>query len=302
MLATALLGGAGYLVFVSDTNIAFPKKAKADGPIQCDFNGLTFQEGQVRAAGDGCNTCVCSENGWSCTKIACFKSGEKLGTISGTIKYPSEEIPPLVVCAVNLKTEKKQCAQTLPNTPSYALRVPEGEYWVYSEREGDPDKRKAWYSEYLECGLLPECKDHSPVAVTVKNDEITEAHPNDWYASGWIESFSMTPTNKKYGSTYHYNDAIFTVKTKKMSRVEIWYLNIKFRASDPDDTVPKKMNGDPVLVRSEKGYDYWELPVPAWFKSSHVWAVGYDEAGSSMKSWDIGWVKPDASVLEEGAL
>lgn len=298
LLLTGLLGGVGYLVFMSDLSIKLPKAVKADGPIQCDFSGITYQEGQVRAAGDGCNTCVCSETGWSCTKIACFNTGEKLGTISGTITYPDERTPQLLVCAVNLKTEKKQCVQTLPDTPSYAIRVPEGEYWVYSELDDDPTGRKAWYSEYLKCGLLPECKDHSPIAVTVENGEITEAHPNDWYASGWVDGFSMTPTNRKYGSTYHYNDGVFTTKTKNIASVEVWYLFIKQRASDPDDTVPKLV-GDAELVRSERGYDYWQLDVPKNFASSHVWAVGYDETGSFMKSWDIGWVKPDKSVLED---
>jgi len=296
LLSAALIGGVGYVVFLSDIQLKLPKTVRADGPIQCDFNGITYQEGQVRAAGDGCNTCVCSETGWSCTKIACFNTGEKLGTISGTIKYPEEKIPALLVCAVNLKTEKKQCVQTLPNTPSYALRVPEGDYWVYSKLEDDPVKRKAWYSEFLECGLLPECKDHSPVTVAVMNDEIAEAHPNDWYATGWVESFNMTPTNRKYGSTYHYNDGVFSAKTKKMTSVEVWYLFIRQTANEPDDTVPKLV-GKAELVKSDNGYDFWELDVPNNFDSSHVWAVGYDETGSSMKSWDIGWVKPDQSVL-----
>ncbi len=39
------------------------------GPI--DTSTIPCTDGATRPAGDGCNTCVCSEGDWACTQIAC---------------------------------------------------------------------------------------------------------------------------------------------------------------------------------------------------------------------------------------
>lgn len=300
LAGVALLGFAGYIFFMSESPIKIPTKNAIAGSsdVSCTFQGVNYQVNQIRGAGDGCNTCACTETGWSCTQTMCIQGGEKVGTVSGILRYPGEEIPEMRVCAVNKKTEKKSCAYTVPGTKTYAIHAPAGDYWVFSETEDDPENRRAWYSEFIKCGQLETCKNHTPADVTVIAEKISEAFPNDWYAAGWVDSFSMTPTNKKYGSTYHYNDGVFTIKTKRMARLEVWYLNIKMTATEPDDTVPKLI-GEAVIKEEKDGYQFWELSVPVDFASSHVWARGYDETDSIMDSWDIGWVKPDASTKEE---
>lgn len=300
LAGAGLLAGAGYIFLVSDKGLALRAAVGASGGSSCAWEGEDYPEGAVRAATDGCNTCVCAETGWSCSQLLCRQDGEKLGIISGTLRYPGGGKPVLRVCAVDLKDEKKQCLQAVPGAPSFALRVPPGRYWVYAEndelKDSPLDRYKAWYSEYLVCGQGPECKDRSPVAVTVEMNGIAEAHPNDWSAPSWVHHFSITPTNRKYGSTYHYNDGVFNVRTKGMSEVEVWYLHAKMTAAEPDDTEPKLIGRAELVETDDRGFQAWRLAVPAGFRSSHVWAVARDAEGNFMRSWDIGWVKPDATV------
>lgn len=41
----------------------------------CEFNGSEFEIGEVFPAGDGCNSCSCTESGVQCTRQACFDGG-----------------------------------------------------------------------------------------------------------------------------------------------------------------------------------------------------------------------------------
>ena len=42
------------------------------GDDSCEWNGKTYARGMTFAAGDGCNTCTCGEDGQvACTLIAC---------------------------------------------------------------------------------------------------------------------------------------------------------------------------------------------------------------------------------------
>jgi len=50
---------------------------ETDGPEDCE-------EGAVKPAGDGCNTCTCSDGGWACTEIGCEGQTSASATDPGT--------------------------------------------------------------------------------------------------------------------------------------------------------------------------------------------------------------------------
>uniref|UniRef100_A0A7C4R6D4 Carboxypeptidase regulatory-like domain-containing protein n=1 Tax=candidate division CPR3 bacterium TaxID=2268181 RepID=A0A7C4R6D4_UNCC3 len=113
---------------------------------------------------------------------------KSIGFIEGSLSYPSSYIPQnMKVCAQNLKTKKEYCTTEQLYGPKYTynvgykLEVPAGEYNVYASV---PEKstEKAYYSEYVKCGLKSNCNSHEPVKVTVSKDQITEEiDPVDWY-------------------------------------------------------------------------------------------------------------------------
>jgi hypothetical protein len=56
---------------------------------QCTYGGETYQIGESFPAGDGCNTCSCSESGVGCTAMACATECN----YGGKIYQPGESFP-----------------------------------------------------------------------------------------------------------------------------------------------------------------------------------------------------------------
>ncbi len=111
------------------------------------------------------------------------------GTITGSLMYPSEGIPTeLTVCAIHLQTNDLVCSNEHLKNPKYtngtgyALEVLPGTYHVYAYLPSNPST-KAYYSEFVTCGLKAECPSHAPITVTVKaNQAVETVDPADWYA------------------------------------------------------------------------------------------------------------------------
>lgn len=109
------------------------------------------------------------------------------GKITGSISFPSEVIPDNVeVCAKNTLTDVEYCTKDRIESPKYTygvgyiLEVPVGSYLVYSQGEGD--LYKAYYSEFVTCGLKATCLSHEPIAVSISAGQIVEnVDPGDWY-------------------------------------------------------------------------------------------------------------------------
>jgi len=110
------------------------------------------------------------------------------GTIAGTLSYPSDYIPALIVCAEPSAGGEPIC-KTFSEAPngSYSLRVPPGSYFVYAKL-ADPNEApsyadyRAYYTEHVKCGFQAECQDHSKIAVTVKPGKtVKKVVPADWY-------------------------------------------------------------------------------------------------------------------------
>lgn len=117
------------------------------------------------------------------------------GSISGTVTFPSEGIPAQRVCAVSVdgKDADAVCVETedLPTTAAtFSIRkLSPGDYYVYAQLL-DPSaigsdistSFKAYYNEFVRCGMKYECKDTTRTVVSVRAGEDTpDIKPYDWY-------------------------------------------------------------------------------------------------------------------------
>lgn len=112
----------------------------------------------------------------------------KEGTISGSLTYPSESIPDdLIIYALNLDTQKEYFTKDhikgseYQYEVGYRVSVPEGKYHVYGVLSSDP-QTKAYYNEFVKCGLTVDCKDYSKLEVKVDaGKETSDVTVGDWY-------------------------------------------------------------------------------------------------------------------------
>jgi hypothetical protein len=109
------------------------------------------------------------------------------GTIEGSLGYPSEGIPTnMMVCAETLQAVKVVCTSTQLKDPKYQygvgynLEVSPGSYYVYAQVPGN--NYKAYFSEFVPCGLSVNCPSHEPIEVKVSaGATVTGIDPQDWY-------------------------------------------------------------------------------------------------------------------------
>jgi hypothetical protein len=120
------------------------------------------------------------------------------GTITGSLSYPSEYIPPMAVCATNIHTVEEFCTYEMIEDRiykyglGYQIALPAGTYHVYAfvteDDHGTPildgEPYRAYYSVYVTCNQTGNetCESHTPITVTVKeNTSVTNIDPQDWY-------------------------------------------------------------------------------------------------------------------------
>lgn len=117
------------------------------------------------------------------------------GSVSGTVMFPSDGIPPLRVCAVPVSGPDSAavCTDTKdspPAPPDFSIgKLAPGDYYVYAQLK-DPEAigsdisgtYKAYYDQFVVCGLKIECKDATRITVHVGSGADTpDIHPHDWY-------------------------------------------------------------------------------------------------------------------------
>ena len=107
------------------------------------------------------------------------------GFITGELSYPSDFIPPdLTVCAIDLATRQEHCTSRKTRSGrryTYRLEVPAGNYHVFA-RTKEMSGVRAFYNEFVTCGLDASCKSHKPIAVSVKAGATAgKINPQDWY-------------------------------------------------------------------------------------------------------------------------
>jgi hypothetical protein len=104
------------------------------------------------------------------------------GSISGTLSYPSEGIPPLRVVAFNIDGLSYQYVDTLSNQSVFQITgLAPGIYHVVAYiMDGT---YAGGYTEMVPCGLSVDCPDHSLIDVTVVSGlDAPGVNPADWYA------------------------------------------------------------------------------------------------------------------------
>jgi len=105
-----------------------------------------------------------------------------VGSIAGSLMFPSSGIPALKVVAFNLETGATYSVETADGQNSYQLdNLPAGRYFVvvYTPDGG----LSGGYTAAVPCGLSAECADHTLLEVTVTAGGLTQnIVPGDFYA------------------------------------------------------------------------------------------------------------------------
>lgn len=115
---------------------------------------------------------------------------EQTGTITGSLTYPSESIPPSIeIHAVNLETGKEYTTKEhlkgsqYQYGTGYRIEVPTGRYHVYGTMEDWPGM-KAYYNQKIVCGIKVECEDTTKIEVVVEaNKDTIDATVGDWWSA-----------------------------------------------------------------------------------------------------------------------
>lgn len=102
-----------------------------------------------------------------------------LATIQGTICYPSERAPAMILYFYNTVTSQQLKFNILENQSSYSVQLPPGMYYAWSNA---PQYRiGGMYSKYVLCGMGENCTDHSPLLFEVRAGKlITGIDICDW--------------------------------------------------------------------------------------------------------------------------
>ena len=121
-------------------------------------------------------------------------SAQQTAIITGELSYPSDfDFPRMIVCAEAVNSKSIHCTDKRRQNRrsgkvTYTLRVPAGNYYVFATivngEEPVEDMRgyKAYYSEFVRCGLSVNCPSHEPVKVAVRAGQtVTGINPGDWY-------------------------------------------------------------------------------------------------------------------------
>lgn len=106
------------------------------------------------------------------------------GKISGKLTYPSDGIPrDMVLCVkvASLYAEPIYCSNNRASrlregkiifklnyrAASYEISLPDGSYYLYATT-GEMPGVKAYYDEFVKCGMSVDCKSKRPIAVRVR--------------------------------------------------------------------------------------------------------------------------------------
>ena len=103
-----------------------------------------------------------------------------VGSISGSLSYPSEFLPGLLIIAYRSGTAEFYSMATVDGQATYQIdNLPPGTYHVVAYYQ----TLSAGYSQAVPCGLSVNCTDHSLIDVIVVTGSVTmDVNPTDWYA------------------------------------------------------------------------------------------------------------------------
>jgi len=105
------------------------------------------------------------------------------GFITGALGYPSDQIPPLRVYAVEVGSGEYHTVDTELNQATYSLPVPPGKYHVLAYLLEEDSDFAGGYTDFVLCGLQADCPSHELIPVVVVPDETIDGIDlTDWYA------------------------------------------------------------------------------------------------------------------------
>jgi hypothetical protein len=104
------------------------------------------------------------------------------GSITGSLSYPSEFIPPLRVFAFQVGSENYFYVDTVENQSTYQIDdLPAGYYNVVAYILSG--NYAGGYTQAVPCGLSVDCNNHDLIDVPVNTGQVvTDIDPGDWYA------------------------------------------------------------------------------------------------------------------------
>lgn len=117
---------------------------------------------------------------------------QSTGSISGSLGYPSEMIPPLRIIAFATGSEEYFFTQTEYNQTTYQIdNLPPGNYrvvaYVNDETGQFPSGFVAGYTAAVVCGFGEACTDHALIDVEVgAGAAVTNIDPKDWDYTGQL--------------------------------------------------------------------------------------------------------------------
>lgn len=117
------------------------------------------------------------------------------GTVLGKIMYPASGIPTKIKVFAEDTTSGKTYEATVTfsdptkdvsGTATYTVSIPAGSYYVYGTLAGFNDQNgslwKAYYNQYVICGMAASCTDTTKVVVNVAAAKTVESITiGDWY-------------------------------------------------------------------------------------------------------------------------
>ena len=118
---------------------------------------------------------------------ATANSAVDTGSISGTLSYPAESLPPLYVTAYQVGSPNYRFVITNAGQSMFQIdALPAGTYHVVAYTVGGggfPAGLAGGYTEAVACGLSATCTDHSLRDIQVVAGQSTAGvSPSDWYA------------------------------------------------------------------------------------------------------------------------
>jgi len=115
------------------------------------------------------------------------------GTVKGTVCYPAEYIPAMIVYLKNKETSKIYSLDIEENQKPFKFKkIPAGDYiaFAYTVQEDLTDAKEkstitnGGYTHAVPCGLTVECIDHSLLVFKVQNGKTTKGIKIcDWFGA-----------------------------------------------------------------------------------------------------------------------
>ena len=136
---TLILFGSSFAIACSGSSSSSGGSADATTPVTCEMDGTQYNADDSIPAGDGCNTCVCGEDGEinGCTEIACDPKECKPEDCGPQLGVPNQLCPDGVTMA-----GPGPCA--LQENGEWAVKAPDGHFYditpeTWEAYQGDRD-------------------------------------------------------------------------------------------------------------------------------------------------------------------